>query len=570
MKKLIFLYIVLFVGLAGCNDQLNQYPPNQISTPTFWKTENDAQLGLNACYQISQEMAYDYWYFDGAADITYAQYPWESAATYIAAGNISAATVNGIDNNANGDYSTGYSYSTINLCNLFLDNIDNVQMDDAAKQAYIGEVRFLRAFKYFLMAYQFGDVPLVTTSSTSDLLNNQLTPTKESDIITFVLNELDAAAQALPATPVDVSRASQGAALALKARIELIYGNYADAAKDAQAVMNLGKYSLFKLSSLSATDVLDDYSKFVTFSNDQDSINFYLGLRSYQEQYYKSNESSNPELIFVTMYTTMPQYQYYQNFTSGLNTVHLPSELNGWSSLTPTQSMVDAYWNRDGSTHVPLDNATRATLYNYPNTPDPAYFNDFKNRDPRLYASILFTGNEWNAYQDAYSFTWSKGGPNNSQTGYNYRKLVDPAYASLPEYLGGQSFPLLRYAEVLLTYAEAKNELGGPDQTVYDALNQIRDRVSMPPVDKTTYGSQDALRQLIRNERLIELGEEGSRYFDIRRWNIASQVMTSIYDPTNSLVQTRTWQSNFVKLPYPQVAVDRNPSLQAAQTAKGY
>lgn len=564
MKKIVFLYIVILLGISGCNDRLEQYPPNQISTPTFWKTASDAQLGLNSCYKISQEIGYGYWYFDGATDNAYSQYSWESAATNISAGNITAAGVNGIDN-----YNAGYTYNTINLCNLFLDNIDHVQMDEATKQKYIGEVRFLRAFRYFLMAYQFGDAPMITTSNTADLLANQLSPMKESDIIAFVLAELDAAAQALPVTPEDASHASKGAALALKARIELYYGNYADAVKDAQAVMNLNKYSLFRLSSLSATDVLDNYSRFVTFSNDQDSVNFYLGLRSYQEQYYKSFEAANPELIFAAMYTANIKYQY-GDFTNGTNTLNLPSELNGWSSLTPTQSMVDAYWNRDGSVHTPLNNAVRAALYNYPNTPNPAYFDDFKNRDPRFYASIFFTRNEWNAYQDGYSFVWGKGGSNNSQTGYNYRKLVDPAYASLPEFLGGQSFPLLRYAEVLLTYAEAKNELSGPDQTIYNALNQIRDRASMPRVNQTAYSSQTALRELIRNERRIELAEEGQRYFDIRRWNIAPQVMTSIYDPTNSLAQAREWQSKFMKLPYPQAAVDRNPNLQTAQSAKGY
>jgi len=561
MRKLAFLYILLLMGVAGCNDQLNQYPPNQISSPAFWKTANDAQLGLNACYQIAQELAYDYWYFDGASDNTYSQYAWESYATYISAGNISAATVNGV--------SSGYSYTNINLCNIFLDNIENVQMDNDTRQEYIGEVRFLRAFNYFIMAYQFGDVPLVTTSNTAELLKNQLTPVKESDVIKFVLEELGAAASLLPATPVDVSRVSKSAALALKARIELIYGDYANAAKDALAVMNTGKYSLFRLAALSETDVLDAYSRFVNFTNDQDSVNFYLGLRSYQEQYYKNFETSNPELIFVAMYTTIPKYQYY-GVTNGLNTLNLPSDVNGWSSLTPSQSMLDAYWNRDGSAHAPLDNAARAVLYNYPNTPDPAYFDDFKDRDPRFYASIFFTGNEWNAYQKGYSFVWGKGGSNNSQTGYNYRKLVDPAYSSLPEFLGGQSFPLLRYAEVLLIYAEATNELSGPEKTVYDALDQIRNRVSMPPVDQTVYGSQAALRELIRNERRIELTEEGQRYFDIRRWNIAPQVMTSIYDPTNSLTQVRTWQPKFIKLPYPQQAVDRNPNLAAGQAAKGY
>jgi hypothetical protein len=172
--------------------------------------------------------------------------------------------------------------------------------------------------------------------------------------------------------------------------------------------------------------------------------------------------------------------------------------------------------------------------------------------------------------QSGYAFKWGKGGSNNSATGYNFRKLVDPAYITYNQYVGGQPFPLIRYAEVLLTYAEAQNEASGPDASVYAAIDSVRSRVGMPNVDPTVYNSQASLRSLIQNERRIELAQEGLRYFDIRRWGIAASVMKTTYDQTNSIAQTRVWQSNFVLLPYPQTAVDRNSQLQTAQTAKGY
>ncbi len=92
----------------------------------------------------------------------------------------------------------------------------------------------------------------------------------------------------------------------------------------------------------------------------------------------------------------------------------------------------------------------------------------------------------------------------------------------------------------------------------------------MPFVDQSVNNSQASLRTLIQNERRIELAGEGSRYFDIRRWGIAKNVMTNVYDNRNSLTQARSWQSIFNKLPYPQAAVDANPKLQAQQAAKGY
>lgn len=92
----------------------------------------------------------------------------------------------------------------------------------------------------------------------------------------------------------------------------------------------------------------------------------------------------------------------------------------------------------------------------------------------------------------------------------------------------------------------------------------------MPPIVQTMYNTQSSLRDLIRNERRIELAAEGQRLFDIRRWNIAQNVMQNIYDITNNIVQERKWQSKFVLMPYPQSALDHNSNLKAAQTAKGY
>src|SRR6185312_3520139 len=104
-----------------------------------------------------------------------------------------------------------------------------------------------------------------------------------------------------------------------------------------------------------------------------------------------------------------------------------------------------------------------------------AFYNEFKNRDTRLYASILFPSNPWNDFNAGYTFSWNGGGNNNSETGYNFKKLVDPAYIA-NDWDGAQNFPIIRYAEVLLTYAEAKNEQSGPDASVYAALDDIRDR----------------------------------------------------------------------------------------------
>jgi hypothetical protein len=550
---------VLVILVTGCAKKLDQYPNYEISTPTFWKTASDAALGLQGCYANVTNIAYDYWYFDGGSDNCYDQYPWESGATYISAGTLSSGLINGI----NGDYTN--EYQSIRSCNTFLDNIGNVTMDGPTKTQYIGEVTFLRAFDYFLLAQMFGDVPLITSSKTT---SDSLAPAPEANVISFVENELDSASNLLPATPAGGGRVAQGAALALLARVQLFYKQWSDAAATALQVINSGNYSLFKVKSLSNTDTLDDYSSLVNFANETDKQNFYLGLKSYQDMYLSANEG-NPEFIFECQFSPAAPYEY-TGLANAVNTLLPPSDLNGWSSIDPTQSLVDCYWNRDGSVYTPITQATSAGYYNWPGTPAPAYFNQFKNRDPRLYASIWYSNSTWNDYASGYTFIWQGPGNNNSATGYNFRKLLDPAFAAGPSWQAGQSFPLIRYAEVLLTYAEAQNEATGPGATVYAALDSIRSRAGVAFVNQTVYNTQATLRTLIQNERRIELAEEGTRYFDIRRWGIAANVMTTVYDNRNTVTQPRIWQANFAKLPYPQAAVEANPLLQAAQTAKGY
>ena len=138
------------------------------------------------------------------------------------------------------------------------------------------------------------------------------------------------------------------------------------------------------------------------------------------------------------------------------------------------------------------------------------------------------------------------------------------------EYDAPQDYSIIRYAEILLAYAEAKNEVSGPDATIFAALDDIRDRAGMPPINQAVNNTKEKLREVIRNERRIELAGEGQRYFDIRRWNIAANVMKTTKDIANVIVQERIWDPKFMLMPFPQTALDRNTNLKAAQTAKGY
>lgn len=556
MKRLNTKYIgyafLLATSLAaGCKKNLEQLPNDIIATETFFKTPNDALLALNGCYGYLNGSQNDI-YLDAMTDDAFAQYPWESNATAVGAGNV---TVN---------LDMGYSdrYNGIRRFNFFLAKINSVTMDESLKKRYIAEVRTLRAFSYFNLATIFGPVPLIT-KDIADPEEAKVAPTPQATVLDFVLAELKAAAPDLPTAYAsgagnEYGRITKGAALALRARAGLFYKKYDEAAADSRAVMELG-YRLFTKEP-SSNDLAEDYSQLVDFQDNGDKARFYKGLVSYNQQFWSANERSS-EVILSS--------QYAENINpTRVTTFLLPGALNGWSSVTPTQDLVNSYGNRNGDpvTNLPTA-AQRAANYNGGNY-NAQFLAEFKNRDTRLYASVLFPGNKIFINGSVTTFVWGKGGNNNSKTGYNFRKLADPNY--IQEQNGNNDYQLIRYAEVLLTFAEAQNELTGPSAAIYAAIDQIRNRAGMPNVDQAKYGSKDNLRTLILNERHIELAAEGRRFLDIRRLRIGSSVIKDIRDITNDLSQVRKWEDRFYLFPYPLTATDRNINLQSAQQAKGY
>jgi len=549
MKKITSIYILsgfLVLGaVTSCKKDFLERPPlDQLSEATFWKNPNDVYQAVMAVY--NQLPGDGIIYEDGATDNAHAQYPWESSATDVSAGTLTSTT------------DAGWSFIDIRRANYFLANADKVTTIDAALlERYKAEVRFLRAMFYYRLTNKFGDVPLFTKVLALGEENIPRTP--KAEVLKFVTDELDAVSKILPQTyaggkPNEKGRITKGAALALKARVHLNESQWQQAVDASSQVMTLG-YSLFKVDAESAIDAKDDYSKWVTFANANDEKKFRLGLRSYEALFYKVNEG-NAEVI-------LDRQQIDQKDANFLNTYLLPGTIGGWSSVTPTQELVNSYGSyKTGDAVAPTDPAQRATWYN---AKDPAFANEYKNRDPRFYATILFENSPWNAVEDDYKFNWVQGASNMSLTGYNFRKMVDPSiYRQQVD--NHANIILIRYAEVLLTYAEAKNEVSGPDATIYDALDAVRTRSGMPVVDRAKYADQASLRALIRNERRVELALEGQRYMDIRRWKIAPQVMKTINNIKNTQAQERIWNDRFYLMPVPQKEVDLSKGVLTQNT----
>jgi hypothetical protein len=399
----------------------------------------------------------------------------------------------------------GRSYRSIREVNYALTNLDKVNMSAANKSRLIGELEFIRAFRYHDLIRNYGGVVLVGDKVT-ELGDNLQDPSlyKRSTIkecLDYTVAQLDDAAQKLPLNNDNNSwvlgRATKGAAMALKSRL-LLYaasplynaGTWQAAAAAAKAVMDLNKYSLYQ-----------------------------GGYR----QLFLSQDNS--EVIFERLYTKNARHVCLE-ISNG------PNGYNAWGGNLPLQNLVDAY---------PMSNGKAIT--------DPASGYDaqspYANRDPRFYATILYNGA---AYRGSTVDTYLPGGKdsqdgpsnwNTSKTGYYLLKFMDDnnPIDNPWDVAGRQPWFYFRYAEILLNYAEAQNEAVGPDGTVYAAVNAVRSRASVGLPGLAVGLTQDQMREAIRAERRVELAFEEHRFYDVRRWKIA-EVTENI--PAYGITVTKT------------------------------
>ena len=469
------LYILFLIALAGnsCSKQLDKQPTDAIATTTYWQTETDAIQAVNQCYVNLSDIDDDI-FLSCATDDSYAWSGWPVDVP--AVGNGSATSQQGMF-----DQHWQHSYVAIADANNVLDNIDNIptsQLDDSTRSRLKGEARFIRAYYYQQLVGYYGDVPLIQHIQKPGQFDVARTPA--DSVEAFVVSELAAIAPSLPTTydAADQGRVTRGAALAEEARMLLYMGDYTDAANAAQSVMNLGVYSI-----------------------DQGGF----------DKLFNGTNDNSPEVILAGQYIKT-------TFASGTATWVGGPTLGGWSEVTPTEKLVDDYECTDGQ---PI---TTSGLYN-PNSPSA-------NRDPRLLMTVMMPGAVNVVNGDTIDITKPHSidglGQNNASfTGYYYKKYV-PADISGQYYNNSYNNEILiRYAEVLLTYAEAKIESNQIDASVYAAINQVRQRtgVNQPAATAANYPDQASLRTLVRRERHVEFAMEPQRLFDIRRWQTAATVM---------------------------------------------
>lgn len=396
-------------------------------------------------------------------------------------------------------------YRAIRNANQFLANVDRSPLGDTEKKYAKAEARFLRALYYHELMRWFGG--LVITTDVLDPFSFETTKRENMETtVRFIAAEFDAVGQpgVLPETWDDSNygRITRGAALAYKART-LLYGasplyknngttvTWQEAADAAKEVMDLNVYQLY----YDAVDVNKSYSRLF-------------------------NERANNETIL--QYLRPDDNDLYNNF---------PTE-DGWNvnkevGTIPTQQLIDCYDMLDGTEPILGYNGDAfSPIINPASGYDEQ--NPYANRDPRLAQSILHDGATWPRVNDVVNKKLDLSKPFRWLSGYYLVKYLDDRIDHLKGGKTSMNFQMMRYAEVLLNYAEAINEAADNAQNRQLAvaqLNAIRNRAGITGTLNAADFTQAKLRERIRKERRVELSYEEHRFFDIRRWEIAMDVL---------------------------------------------
>lgn len=503
MKKRILYLLVASVSLGSLTScDINEVPETAMSDANFWNTVADVRLAANYFYSTvpgltTADVTVDNWSTDA--------YPNTSSNTISDGSRVAPATSN------------DYSYYGIFQANKLIEKSEEVIKkggDQTQINWYVGEARFFRAWYYFEMFKRFGGVPLITKTMAVDDPDVFKERASREELLQFILDDVDYAISVLRSpdelnTAKEYGRISKTAALAFKSRIALFEGTrekfhqYGDSKKHltiakeaAEAVINSGAHALFSTST--------------TGSQGEINNNAYYNL--FQEA---GEGRANKENIMVKLYgvnrensiISTPVQRYYEG-----------------NSVVPTQNFVDNYLMADG---LPIQ---KSPLYQKPDK-SMTHAQYFNMKDPRMSFSIFKRGDEFIS-----SSNYTIPNPSYQRSGYGIRKYAKKDFWTLQaSYIDR---PVIRYAEVLLNYAEAIYEL---DEQISDAvldqtINALRGRlpqvnvgtgaapqyVAMSKLSNAFVNSNGlSMREEIRRERKVELAFEGHGYWDLIRWKTA-------------------------------------------------
>ncbi|MDB5009997.1 MAG: RagB/SusD protein [Mucilaginibacter sp.] len=508
MKKF-SLYIILaaFVGVTGCKKSLNIQDPNAPTTAIFWKTADDANKGVNAIYSTIHRPGLCRWYF--FATMIRADEGWSTSPD----NNIQ----NNFDRFINNDYNYGnYTaifqdlYVGISRANQVLDNVPAINMDASLKAQYLGEAKFWRGLFLYHLASLWGNVAVPLTTQTTAGLPATMS---RDQVWAQAEKDLTDAAAALPlkyTIDADLGRATKGAANALLGMCYLQQRNFQAALQPFQAVIQSGAYHL---------------------------------TTNYQDNFLSTTEN-NSESVFEYQNALNPN----DNHDDDASLTQSPDNLNYGSSIPPFFAPKPIGFT-DGE-------ARRWLVTEFEKEKTAAGI-----RDPRLAVSLLFDSTDVRgpAYTIIYGQTFASRYGTAPKADVWFRKLLNDqnGTATGDSFHSPNNYRFIRYADVLLMYAECLNETNATTQA-YQYVDMVRQRAGLLSLSTAKPGmSHDQFLAQLKHERITELTGEGHRWNDLARWGDLSSALASI----------DAGFQNFVKgkhelLPIPQYDLDTDPNLK--------
>ena len=475
---------IIALCLCSCS-KLDLYPLDTGSSDSWYKTEDQMVMSIRGLYRtVFWPLDNDYWADDHQS---------RSNLNIITGG-----TINGESSEVKNRWQN--CYKAIARANTILANLDNAQerlgISEEKVRLYRAQTLVARAAQYCILTTYFGDVVYVDKEISIEEAF-RMGRTDKSEILEKVYADLETAAADLPVSYTgSVELATRGAALAIKARYALFNGEWQIAADAARRCMDLGVYELYP-----------DFSKLFLASTAHASENILSWPRSVD--------------LDVTL-------------DPGNVMGYCTRSRGGYASEYPSWELFCSFLCRDGK---PID---ESPLFN-PHKP-------FENRDPRCAATIAEFGTEHLGViydPNPYSFNVMNNitgkqiknldcNSNSMYASFNglvRKKGVDEAWVNNQTFKVAPDYVFIRYAEVLLIYAEAKIELGQIDASVLNAINSVRARAyGVQPSQTSAYPAvtalgQDEMRRIVRLERRMELAYEGLRYMDLLRWKLAEKAL---------------------------------------------
>jgi len=442
--------------------------------------------------------------------------------------NVQYYSTGGINASVIPDNTWAADYAGIRKVNIFLSQIGRVKLQASMagyKNRWIAEARCLRAMFYFELIKRWGGVPLVGDQVLDPGQNITIPRSSYTDCVNYIITELNTAMPNLLSANAagtfsagNYGRFSRGAAMALKARLLLYAASplnnptndvtkwqaAAKAAKDIIDSVAAGNFT-YKLNTTATTK----HYTTTTLAGITTPANMAAYINSVNVFLSTFSTISNNEIILPYMAAPNTTVEFYND------PVGFPR--GGQGKTNPTQELVNEFEMTNGKMITDSTSGYASTM--------PYY-----NRDPRFPATIMFDGLYW-LNRPVQTFDggldrplgYGRATSGETRTGYYLRKFMTSNGSSTAYANQNHVFPIMRYAEVLLNYAEAQNEAVGPDASVYAQINAIRARVGMPALPAGL--SQADMRTRIRHERRVEMAFEEQRFWDIRRWKIAENVL---------------------------------------------